>query len=90
MARSAGSRIVRVLLIVIGAVLLFVGYLATSMPKADGKRVEAKLNVVGVLSPDMYAWIVRTKNGAALVDTGMDPDGKSILDELKSEGLTAD
>lgn len=90
MARSTGSRVVRLLLILVGVVLLFVGYVAMSMPKADGPRVEANAHIVGVTSPDMYAWIIRTKNGAALVDTGLDPEGKAILEELKRQNLTAD
>lgn len=91
MARSSGGgRFIRVLLILVGLVLLVVGYFALSMPKADGPRVEAKLNVIGVTSPDPFVWILRTKNGAALIDTGLDPEGKAILAELRAQNLTAD
>src|SRR6478752_1367097 len=90
MARSFGSRLLRVLLIVVGILLLLAGYFAVSLPKADGPRVEAALDVIGVASPEPYAWILRTEHGAALVDTGLDPEGKAILAELKRQGLSAD
>lgn len=90
MAQSAGSRIFRVVLTLVGAVLLFVGYAFWSMPKPEGARVEVSSKIVGVLSPDMYAWIIRTPNGAALVDSGLDPTGKALLAELNAQGISAE
>lgn len=90
MATSVGSRLLRAVLVLAGVLLLGVGWMFLSFPKAEGPRVEATSKVVGVLSPDMYAWIIRTEHGAALVDTGLDKSGQAILSELKKQGLTAD
>lgn len=90
MATSVGSKIFRVFLVLVGLLLLAVGWLFLSFPKPEGPRVEASSKITGVLSPDMYAWIIRTEHGAALVDTGIDKTGQAILAELKKQGLTAD
>lgn len=90
MATTGPSRFVRLLLVLLGAVLLGVGMLFLSMPKPQGPRVEATTKIVGVLSPRMYAWIIRTEHGAALIDTGLDPTGKAIFEELKKQGVGVD
>jgi len=71
----------------IGALL---GLIASSMPSAQGPRVEIREGVVGVETGGSYAWIVRTEHGAALVDSGMDPQASALLDELQVMGLGAD
>jgi glyoxylase-like metal-dependent hydrolase (beta-lactamase superfamily II) len=53
----------------------------------DGPRVEAASGIVGVEAGGAYAWIVRTPNGAVLVDAGLDASGAAILAELKREGV---
>ena len=73
---------VLVLLPVAGIAVLF----ATREPP-DGPRVEVDREVVGVEAGGSYAWIVRTPNGAVLVDAGLDASGAAILAELKSAGV---
>ena len=51
----------------------------------DGPRVEAVPGVIGVEAGGAYAWIVRTPNGAVLVDAGLDAAGAAILGELKAQ-----
>jgi len=53
----------------------------------DGPRVEAVPGVIGVEAGGGYAWIVRTPNGAVLVDAGLDAEGGAILAELKALGV---
>jgi glyoxylase-like metal-dependent hydrolase (beta-lactamase superfamily II) len=53
----------------------------------DGPRVEAAAGVVGVEGGGAYAWIVRTANGAVLVDAGLDAAGAAILAELRRQGV---
>jgi glyoxylase-like metal-dependent hydrolase (beta-lactamase superfamily II) len=51
-------------------------------------RIEVGPGVVGVRAGYSYAWVLKTPHGAALVDAGVDPSGKALLDELKAQGLT--
>lgn len=90
MATSGPSRFVRVILVLVGALLLAAGLLFISMPKPDGPRAEATSKIAGVLSPQMFAWVIRTEHGAALIDTGLDGGAAAILAELKRQGLSAD
>jgi hydroxyacylglutathione hydrolase len=53
----------------------------------DGPRVEAAPGVVGVEAGGAYAWIVRSSDGAVLVDAGLDANGTAILEELKRAGV---
>jgi hydroxyacylglutathione hydrolase len=53
----------------------------------DGPRVAAGPGIVGVEGGGAYAWVVRTANGAVLVDAGLDATGAAILAELKSAGV---
>lgn len=80
----------RFLLVLVGVLLLGVGGFFLSMPKPQGARVEASTKIVGVLSPRMYAWIIRTEHGAALIDTGLDPTGKAIFEELNRHNISVD
>jgi glyoxylase-like metal-dependent hydrolase (beta-lactamase superfamily II) len=57
------------------------------MPRHGEARIEVSPEITGVLSGYAYAWIIRTKHGAALVDTGSDPDGRALLTELSREGV---
>lgn len=53
----------------------------------DGPRVEAAAGVIGLEAGGAYAWIVRTPNGAVLVDAGLDGEGTAILAELKAQNI---
>lgn len=88
--RSGPSVWVRLLLILAGVGLLLGAYVGLRFPRPTSPRVEAALNVVGVDTGGSYAWIVRTASGAVLVDAGMDPEGKAILQELRAQRLSAD
>ncbi|MBF5043832.1 MBL fold metallo-hydrolase [Aggregicoccus sp. 17bor-14] len=75
------------MLILGGVALLLAAALVSQLPRAGDARIEAAPEVVGVYDGQSYAWILRTKNGAALIDTGMEPDGEHLLRELAAEGL---
>lgn len=64
------------------------GLLLRSMPTAQGHlKVTPKL--VGVLANGYaYAWVLRTKKGVVLIDTGMGANAKDIKAELKRQGLS--
>lgn len=64
-------------------------WLVSSMPVSQGERVFIREDLVGVDTGGSYAWVVRTASGAALVDTGIDPEAGAILAELDRAGLTA-
>jgi hydroxyacylglutathione hydrolase len=64
-----------------------IGWLMSIREPPDGPRVEAAPGVVGVEAGGAYAWIVRTPNGAVLVDAGLDTEGTAILAELKAQGI---
>ena len=67
--------------------LLAIVALFATREKPDGPRVEAAPGVVGIEAGGAYAWIVRTSNGAVLVDAGLDTTGAAIVAELKAEGV---
>lgn len=56
----------------------------------DGPRVEVEPGIVGIEAGGAYAWIVRTRNGAVLVDAGLDAAGKAIFAELTSQRIMPD
>lgn len=74
-----------ILLPICGIVALF----ATREPP-DGPRVEIEPGIVGVEAGGAYAWIVRTANGAVLIDAGLDATGAAILTELSSQNIEAE
>jgi glyoxylase-like metal-dependent hydrolase (beta-lactamase superfamily II) len=67
-----------------------VGGLFAMREPPDGPRVAARPGVVGIEAGGGYAWIVRTPNGAVLVDAGLDAAGAAILAELRAEGVQPD
>lgn len=79
------------ILIALGVILLVpvVGIAALFMMREppDGPRVEAVREVIGLEAGGAYAWIVRTPNGAVLVDAGLDGEGTAILAELKAQNV---
>ncbi|MFK7931292.1 MAG: MBL fold metallo-hydrolase [Myxococcota bacterium] len=75
------------ILIALGAVLVPI---LLQVPYSQGERLEIRSDVVGIDTGGSYAWIVRTPTGAALVDTGMDPEASALKAELANMGLTAD
>src|ERR1043166_8841306 len=71
------------------ALIGFFGWFFSHLPKRGPDRIAAADSIVGVFSGGSYAWIIRTANGAALVDAGLDPKAAAIVDELRAEGLDA-
>lgn len=81
----------RKILIALGCIMLLpllaVVALVSIRETPDGPRVEVMPGVVGVEAGGAYAWIVRTFDGAVLIDAGLDATGAAILAELKAEGV---
>ena len=59
----------------------------SQMPIATGARVDLAPVAIGVLSRPSYSWIVKTPNGAFLVDAGLDATAAEIKTELKLQGV---
>jgi glyoxylase-like metal-dependent hydrolase (beta-lactamase superfamily II) len=83
----ARFNLLRPVLMVLGLALLGVAWLYGSRPRPMGDRVEAATGVTGVYTGRSYAWILRTRSGAALIDTGLDPDARALLAELRAQGI---
>jgi glyoxylase-like metal-dependent hydrolase (beta-lactamase superfamily II) len=87
-AKDSPSRLARGLLILLGLLALGAAWLWPHLPKQDGPRIDAGQGLVGVLAGGyVYAWVLKTPNGAALVDAGVDPQGKELLAELARQGV---
>jgi hydroxyacylglutathione hydrolase len=87
-AKDSPSRLARALFILLGLVLLGAAWAWPSLPKREGARIEAGPQLVGVLTGGYsYAWVLKTANGAALVDAGADPGGKELIAELETQGV---
>ena len=83
-------KILIALAVVLALPLLAVAALFAIRETPDGPRVEVEPGVIGVEAGGAYAWIVRTPQGAVLVDAGLDAKGTAILAELKAGGLEPD
>ena len=86
--RAGNPRLLRGVLIALGAVLLGAAYGTTLFPTPLAARIEPAIGVVGVDAGKSLAWILRTKRGVVLIDAGMDQDAKAILGELGAEGVS--
>ena len=84
------SKIVRVLLILLLLIVIGSVWLFSQMPKTGPARIQLTSNAVGIKTGNSYAWIIKTANGALLIDSGMDSQGKAIIAELRSMNLTPD
>jgi hydroxyacylglutathione hydrolase len=78
-----------VLLVLLVGVGALVGRIKSQLPKAGDARIEVAPGMVGILSEYSYAWIVKTANGALLIDAGVDVTAAPVLAELKAMGLDA-
>lgn len=67
----------------------FTGWLMASMPRPQGARVEASPALVGIETGGAYAWILRTANGAVMIDAGLDAEAAAVVEELGRMGLSA-
>ena len=84
------SKIVRVLLIFLFAIIVGSGWLYSQMPPMGPPRIQLTSNAVGIRAGNSYAWIIKTAHGAMLIDAGMDSKGKALIAELQNMGLTPD
>jgi hydroxyacylglutathione hydrolase len=87
-AKEAPSRLARALFIFLGLVLLSAAWLWPHLPKGGEARIAVSPELTGVRDGHGYAWVLKTPHGAALVDAGIDPQGKKLLAELASAGVS--
>ncbi len=88
MARREGpSFFARLVLMLGGLGLLAAAWGWSQFPKPGAKRIEVAPELVGVLAGQSYAWVLKTPQGAALVDTGSQGQGEALLAELRNQGL---
>jgi len=82
------SVLLRLLLVVAGLGLLAVGVVWKQLPRAGEPRIEAALELVGIHDgKQSYAWVLYTRSGALLIDTGGDAEGTRLLQELAARKL---
>jgi glyoxylase-like metal-dependent hydrolase (beta-lactamase superfamily II) len=84
------SKIVRVLLVLLLVLVIGSAWLFSKMPKAGPARIQLTSNAVGIKTGNSYAWIIKTANGAMLIDSGMDSQAKAIIAELQNMNLKPD
>jgi hydroxyacylglutathione hydrolase len=90
MPRPIVKKILWTALAVIVAFALLVGWTVSQLPHMSKvPRLEPAPGVVGVEAGGSYVWVIRTPHGAALIDAGMDTQGKAILAELDREHLNS-
>ena len=90
MPRPIVKKILWTALAVIAAFALLLGWTVLQFPHmSDVPRLELIPGVVGVETGGSYVWVIRTAHGAALIDAGMDPQGKAILQELDRQHLNS-
>lgn len=87
MAREGPSFFVRLVLVLGGVGLLGVAFAWSQLPRPGEARIEVAPEVVGVRAGQSYAWVLKTAQGAALVDTGSEVDGEALLAELRQQGV---
>jgi len=90
LASRASSILWRALLVAGGLGLLALAWVLSQLPRAGEPRIEVRDGLVGVHDGQSYAWVIRTRTGAVLVDAGGDTGGAVLLAELAREGLKRD
>ena len=86
MPRPIVKKILWTALAVIAAFALLLGWTVLQFPHmSDVPRLELIPGVVGIETGGSYVWVIRTAHGAALIDAGMDPQGKAILKRGSTE-----
>jgi glyoxylase-like metal-dependent hydrolase (beta-lactamase superfamily II) len=86
--RPRGPGALRAALVAAGLLLLGGAWFSAQVPRSQSSRIEPALGVIGVDTGRSFAWVLRTRHGAALIDAGMDRDAPALLDELRAEGLS--
>jgi glyoxylase-like metal-dependent hydrolase (beta-lactamase superfamily II) len=56
--------------------------------ESDRSTIRLANGATGVLSEFSYVWILPGKRGAILVDAGVDPSAKAVVNELRMSGMT--
>ncbi|MDY7229160.1 MBL fold metallo-hydrolase [Hyalangium rubrum] len=89
MAKGAPSLLARGFFILLGLVMLGAAWAWPQLPQQGAARIEVEPGLVGVLLGGYsYAWVLKTPQGAVLVDAGMDTQGKELLAELAAQGVS--
>lgn len=70
----------------LAAVLVGAALVLALTPRAQGPRVSVSSAVQGVRSGGAYAWVVRTGDGAILIDAGGDPEARELVNALVEAG----
>jgi glyoxylase-like metal-dependent hydrolase (beta-lactamase superfamily II) len=87
-AKDSPSKLARGLFIFLGLVMLGAAWAWPRLPARGPARISVTPELTGVLLDGYaYAWVLKTPNGAALVDAGMDGQGRQLLSELASAGV---
>lgn len=88
MARREGPSLFARLLLVLGGLgLLALAWGWSQLPRPGEKRIEVAPELVGLQAGQSYAWVLKTAQGAALVDTGSEVRGETLLAELRALGV---
>jgi len=88
-AKDSPSKLARGLFIFLGLVLLAAAWAWPRLPASGLARIAVTPELTGVkLDGYVYAWVLKTPSGAALVDAGVDGQGKQLLAELASLGVS--
>ena len=88
MADIGPSKWLRAVFVLGGLALLGLAAVWPSLPKRGPSRVEVGEALTGVNTGQSYAWVLKTEDGAVLVDAGGDAEGKALLQELSAQGLS--
>ncbi|WP_225410091.1 MBL fold metallo-hydrolase [Stigmatella hybrida] len=88
MADSGPSKWLRAVFVLGGLAVLGLAAVWPSLPKRGPSRVEVGEALTGVNTGQSYAWVLKTEDGAVLVDAGGDAEGKALLQELSAQGLS--
>src|SRR5438552_2787460 len=70
-----------------GAGLLMCALALHQLPPSGEARIELSARASGVEAGGSYAWLVRTRGGAVLIDAGLDPSAEAIRAELARRGM---
>ncbi len=86
--REGPSLFARLVLMLGGLGLLAAAWGWSQVPRPGAARIEVAPELVGLRAGQSYAWVLKTPQGIALVDTGSEVRGQTLLAELKAQGVS--